>query len=440
VSKTLSLFGAPWRELWLPRDINGSGLPSAVPNGHPLTLTGARKGTTVNGVHFTGANNSNINCGAIHNGATKLWISFRFKLDQDHTTGDGDKWVWSKRSDATNKIYLRLTNADGKLRFYMETATVERFDISSAESSWTAGVWYHVLASISSANAVRLLIDNGTPVTDGDVNAYPAAGDFVIGDNDDPGSGAGFIGTIADFVVGTDDLSSNEETDLYKGSIPGDAVEFWPLDEGRGTVATDRGSGGNDGTLDTAASWSFGATKQPVLSVDGINDRGQSSTGVDISGPVTVVWVGKMKSTYGALNDNHHRWLLLRIGNADELILDYSQSSDEVRFYTIGDSSSAVVVSALRPAIDDYWILIGTLTLAGAAELLRNGVSIGTASGAGEVSAAAATAYLGSSQTPNNFDMSKCLLAGLIDGALSGQEALNLSRRLNEELNLGITI
>jgi len=104
-----------------------------------------------------------------------------------------------------------------------------------------------------------MIVENGTPILTGNVDAAPNGGDFVIGDIDDPGLGPmvilGFIGEIQNVIVGTDDLTPAEEEALYAGTAPGDETNYWYIDEGTGTDIIDYGTGGNDGTADTACSW-----------------------------------------------------------------------------------------------------------------------------------------------------------------------------------------
>ena len=106
-------FPITYRELWLPRGINGltGPLPSSRYNGHEVTFTSARKGTTADGVHFNEAITSNINCGVIHNAAAKFWVSLRFKLDQDWTTGGGDLHLFGKYLDVDNFVGIFLLSA-----------------------------------------------------------------------------------------------------------------------------------------------------------------------------------------------------------------------------------------------------------------------------------------------------------------------------------------
>lgn len=444
----IALPGAPfpvtYRELWLPPGINEHAtLPTSVEGGHGLALTGARKGTTADGVHFNGAVTSNINCGAIHNNIAKLWVSFRFKLDQDYIATLPNRYVWGKYLDATHYIIIRLDTV-GSLVFTKDEGGAI-FTLISAVRTWNAGQWYHVLVSLTDTDGgiQRLLIDNVLEDSDtqGATNT-PNGGDIVIGDFDDPGGGTGFEGVIADVVVGTDDLSQaapDEEYDLYAGIPPADAVNFWPLDEGRGlgAVAIDRGSGGNNGTLDTSCTWAFGQVEQPVLSLDGINDRADSPAGADIIGDLTVVWVGKMKSTYDATSMNK-RMFYLTIDANNLIILWYQQSVGNIRFYTVGSAVPSTVELLINPVIDEFWVVIGTRNLT-VTKLFLNGGFLGTQTGGGVIGGGPATAHLGSSG-PGDHDISKPLFAALIDGVFTNKQARAYSRYLKNVFNLPITI
>ena len=434
-------FPVTFRELWLSPSINGVGLPSSVEGGHPLTLTGAKLGSTADGVHFDGSVTSNINYGAIHNASAKLWLSFRFKLDQDFSSASGaDLRLFGKFVGGADYIRVYLDSANGALVLASIVGGVWHFLITVA-TSWNAGQWYNVIASMSDVAGMRLRIDGGVAVVNpAYVDAVPNGGDFVIGDGDDPGAGTGFKGVITYFVCGTDDLSGAEEADLYKGIPPADTVNFYPLDEGRGVTAYDRGTGGNDGTLDTSAKWKFGQVEHPVLSLDGINDHGQSSAGVDISGDLTLVWVGKMKSTYDGLAATGNWFYYFSIDVDNCLDAYFSVGTNVLRIRAEGSNVAKWVDLTAKPAIDDYWVLIFTVSLAGNVALFLNGSLVGVNTGLGAISGLAATAYIGSTATPDNWDISKPLMVGLIDGAFTAKQARAFSRWLKEIYNLPISV
>lgn len=438
--------GTKWRELWLPELINNHAtLPSAIAGGHPLTLTGARKGTTADGVYFF-RNNSVINAGAIHNASAKLWLSLRFRISTGHVAGDPHRYLFSKRIGAADYLNLWLDGGDGRLYWRLEAGGIPQFNIPAWDgggviSTWEPGRWYHVLASLgqqtiggAASDGARLIIDGGTVRTDANMSACPNGGSFLFGQLI-VGGGVGPGGTISDIFVGTDDLTATEEIDLYKGIPPADVVNEWLLDEGRGLVAIDRGSGGNNGTLDTSCTWAFGQVQQPVLSLDGINDHGQSSVGVDISGDLTVVWVGKMKSTYDGLLASHD-FIDLHIAATGDYLTLYYASADFIRFIC----GVVDVQYVYRPTIDEYGIFLGTVNgVSGVMTLFHNGILVGsntdTPSRVG-----AAIAYIGKYHAPGHYDVSKPLLIGLISGAFTEKQALTFSKLLRDLFNLPIVI
>ena len=455
---TLALPGAPfpitYRELWLPPGINeNASLPTSIEGGHGLTLTGARKGTTVDGVHFTGAVTSNINCGAIHNAAAKLYISFRFKLDQPFAPGSPTQRLWAKLIDGDNRIRIFLDTGTGKLWFGLRTAATTRFNIAAQDGgadidSWEAGRWYHVLASISDTVGIgRFIVDNGTIVLTNDVNPVQNGGDFVIGDEDDPGGGSGFEGVIADvFCEEGVDLTATQEEDLYRGIPPVTVDNEWLLDEGRGPTAYDRGADGNNGALDAAGlaavpptlGWSWGRVKQPVISFDGINDHGQSSAGVDVSGAVTIVWAGKLKAIYDGVSDDHYL-VEYFIDNTNHYQINYNLITGDMRFLCVAAGTSVFAdLTAFPIVIDDYAIFIGTVTAGGVIKLFANGILHETGIGLPAIAGGGMTAYIGAEDTPAYWDVSKPLLVGLIDGAFTDKQVLAYSRWLDRVFNLGV--
>lgn len=214
-----------------------------------------------NVLSFDGTANSYINCGAIHNAGTKLWMDFRFKLDSDFSSASSASlYLWGKYHNSENLTHIWFAQSDGKLGFYLKSGNVAKFLVYAKDSngdditSWTAGTWYHVIASISSAEGARLRVNNWTADTDADTTALPDGGNFVIGALE-AGTAGNFDGVIADFACGTDDLSTAEEASLYTGTLPGDETDWWPIDEATGTSITSYGSTATTGTAGSACSW-----------------------------------------------------------------------------------------------------------------------------------------------------------------------------------------
>ncbi len=209
--------------------------------------------------HFTGANDSNVNCGAIHNDIPKLWVSLWFELDNDWGAGagSGDIYLWGKLFDGTHRVYVDLVG-DGTIHFFFNDGGVNSFTLVSTTDRWIRGVQYHVLASLSDTAPAQRLIINGV-VEDTDIIAAsntPNGGVFVFANYGDPGGVAsGVPGKVFNVVIGTDDLTIAEELGLFNGTIPADANNIWYADEGVGVNIVDYGTDGDDGTADAAVTW-----------------------------------------------------------------------------------------------------------------------------------------------------------------------------------------
>jgi len=432
MSKTLWLpSGYSWRELWEARNIVGTKLPSSIAGGNAMTiLGGAPKSISCEGVKFTGAADSNINCGALYNSAAKLWISLRFKLASEFTAGaPGYLHIFGK-ANVLDSFFLRLSHVSGKLYLAKyDAAGAQLYGITSAELSWSANTWYHVLVSFSSVNTVRMIVNGGTAITSADTSNAPAGGDLVFGDSDDPGAGTGFKGILSDIVVGTDDLTTTEEANLYKGEIPIDAVNFYPLTTGYGTAAYDSGSGSNNGTLDAAAAWKKDSTSLPVLSLNGINSYCTTAANVvDMGGAWTMVWVGKMKSTYNATSHNG-MFMYMIIDGSSRVMMEYRQSSDAILSYIIYPGGSKISsLGTTRPVIDDYWVLVQTYN-GSVGEVYYNGIK-GTGATAGlPFGTGLASVYLGADPGAS-YNFTTFSLAGLVSGALTAPEVQKLTKTL----------
>jgi len=455
--------GKRWRELYLPELISDEAqagaptytkMPSMIAGGHKMTLTGAQKRTTCDGVHFiTGVATSNINCGGIHNADAKLVISFRFKLDQVFNSASPTDMTILGLYDGVGNDYVDiwLENSDGSLRFTHHEAAAELFTLtwappeSGTPDYWAADTWYHVIASIGQAtvggaasDGARLRIDNGAAATNVDATAISVVGNFVLGCRDDGVAVGGITGVLADVYVMIDDVTDVEETDLYDGVPPSDAVNVWLLDEGRSVTAFDRGTGGNDGTLDSSCTWKFGTTKLVVLGLDGINDRATSAAGVDISGDFSVIWIAKMKTIYGDSND--HGMFHLELDATNYSYLAFVNALGYVSWTTVVGGATVHLNTGFSPSIDDYAIIAAVNDSGGNRSIYQNGVLL--TSGAGVAFAGGgATIDIGRQAAAGTwYDVNKTLLFGLVGGALNAAEVFHLSRILNNQMHLGIGI
>lgn len=444
----LALPGAPfpvtYRELYLPPGIKGwaGPLPPSVEGGHELTFTGARHGTTADGVHgIAGVATSNINLGAIHNNENILYIKIRFKLDQPFSIASAtDQYLFGKYDGPNDYLIGWLEAADGMFHMaHAEGGVVEA--IVSTEATWDIG-WHTIVVSLHNVNGQRLIVDGGAAVTvPANTTAITLTADFCLLARDDGVSTEGILGVEVDVVMGIAALAAADETDLYNGIPPAAATEEYLLDEGRGVTAYNRGSSGAgaDGTLDTSCTWAFGQVQQPVISLDGINDHAQSSAGVDISGDITIVWVGKMKSTFDALV-GPHTFLRCIVDGNNQLDFDYESAGNNIRLRLERQGSVVSLNYGIKPSIDDYWILIGTIVDAGVFIFYVNGSAVASNSNALSMAAGGGILYIGATHIPASYDISKPLFCALIDGAFTQKQALVYSRYLKNIFNLPITI
>ena len=198
--------------LWALKD---SAFKSVDANRYTATVTGAL--WQPDGRLFDG--DDLINIGAQFNSVSTLWISIWFKFTATFDTNeDAVQFPFGKIVDGSNFFDARFDNIDGKLKF-RSTVSGTIFAIETVETSWAAGVWQHVLFSVSAANGVRMIVNKGTAVTNVDTSAILSGGDFVFGGRTDPTSNIGFEGTIHSIMVGTNDLTTAEEDYLYDQQI-----------------------------------------------------------------------------------------------------------------------------------------------------------------------------------------------------------------------------
>ncbi len=426
-------FPVTYRELWDPSLIRGTQLPPFKGDGHVMTLTGASKQTTTDGVHFTGAATSNIVVAAAagQNAKAAFHITIRFKLDATFAAGAAANVILFQKTSVAEFLRIYLKSADGKLNWDQGGG----FVLTSTTVSWTAGVWYIVTCELTDTPTQRLLVNGTAEDTDTSAAvATPNGGDMIIGSSSDGGTD-GIVGVISWVVIGvgataTVALTANEETDLAKGIPPATAkIQYMYLfDEGRlGATLTNRGDAGvAAGTLDSACTWAFGQVRQPVLSLDGINDLAVSSTGVNSKEPFTLVYVAKIKSTYSALVNN------------PKYIYFHSSSfyvlHDGVETFAYGFGADRVTLSL---TIDQYAIFHHTYSST-ANKIYFNGALADSGDG-GIVTTTLGTFALGSALGAG-FDVSKVLLCAIAETEFTAAQAKAYSRWLRDIMNLPITI
>lgn len=107
--------------------------------------------------------------------------------------------------------------------------------------------WHHIMLTIDGSNLTIVYLDGVSRYSATNVLGVPAGGSVLAGDNT-----AVFLGLLDDARFYTRNLSSTEVSDLYYGIEPSPGPANWyKLDEGSGTTATDSGSSPKNGTITT---------------------------------------------------------------------------------------------------------------------------------------------------------------------------------------------
>ena len=431
-------YGKRWRELWEARNVNSTNLPSSVASGHPLTLTGAVKKTTANGIHFAaGVATSNVKFADPYDAAADWWASFRFKLDENFSSASStDMYLIGKYVDATNYLVVYLRASDGKICFdHTEGGATE--DVVTAEVSWSAGTWYHVLVSKNNTNTKqRIRVDGGTAVEEANGTAISLIADICIGARDDGVSTEGFAGIIDDVAMGNDTLSDDEEIALYNNVAPVDVVNLFKFSEGRGTTANDRGSGADNATLDSSCEWSFDSVRRVTLSFDGIDDRAISAASAcDITGSNTVVFVCKESVSWGTDANTKMWWHFDEDGGGNSFI--YYEGTTQKITALIGGVTADFTPSN---SVDDYSIYVVVIDDVNATlSVYLNGTLKSTASSLAKRDSGKSRLYIGENGGIQKASIEPMVM-GQIEGALTTIEVREFSKWLNRQLNLGLSI
>ena len=452
----IDLSGAPfpitYRELWLPRAIKDNAILSRSRyNGHDLALTGAQKGSTVNGLEMRGAERITIvDHGDIHIADLLTVVLPTFILSgtfpDDYAANMG---LMNLNNGA---VIARLNQGTGALDFIFNNVDGGAdVTVSTTKVSWAANtLWQVSFTFVNSGTGVisiRLYINGVADATNDQVDGpiVVPAGNTVLGEDLTTFFTDKFQGMF--LVYDTAILTAARLLDAYRG-IPYDVnlKAYIPLDHpGRGLAMPDRSTGGNcSGTISGAnigaEIWDFGQCKHPVISFDGINDLGQSSAGVDVSGATTTIWAGKLKAHYdGVLEDRY--FVEHFIDNTNHYTLYLNCLTGDIRWLcTVGGASVVADLSGFGIEIGDYAILIGTVSAGGVTQIFANGILHDVGTGLAPIAAGGITTYIGAEDSPAYYDVSKPLLVALIDGAFTQEQAKVYSRWLDRIFHLGLGI
>jgi len=338
--------------------------------------------------------------------------------------------------DATNNPFLTTYQAVAA----SQTTTADTA-ITDLNTDVTIAVTYAngTVTSIFYLNGVS---DGGAATH---INPGDTAGTTTFFGAEDATPVNGFEGIIKQLAVYSDVCTPAEILLMHKGIFhSNNCLRLYKADEGRsitvynryGTAATDATYGTNAGTLE----WAWDTTRLGCLSLNGVDEYAVSAAAMDISGNSTFVWAGKMMATYSTLTGVIARPAHIRVDVNNQLTVQYNGDTNAFIFEVYASGAGTAINCVTRPSIGDYWIVVGTKDGANATFYL-NGVSVGTVADCGEYSGVLGTLALSRNVgAAQYYDVSKPTLCGLVDGALTDQEATILSQRVDQRFGLGLGI
>ncbi len=205
--------------------------------------------------------------------------------------------IVSKGKDNTIGYNVAFVNNGG----YKARLTLNDTQRIEGTTSISTNTWYFVTASIDGITAriyVNGVLENEVAQTQVPIYSTEV---FKIGNsnfnNDLPGEG-----TIDDVRVYNRVLSPGEVRQLYNWA-PG-PIGYWPLDEGAGTTAFNRGSVANNGSLINSPSWSVGMYGSAITTstANGVRVTDPADGSLDFSATDSFTYSAWVK-TSSALSD-----------------------------------------------------------------------------------------------------------------------------------------
>ncbi len=159
---------------------------------------------------------------------------------------------------------------------------------ASVTSSFTKGAWYHLVATWSDSEGMKLYVNNSSPGSSANTNTISTSSIYLGSGYWQSSTYAG--GKVSDTRILNDAVSAAEVADLYYTGLGSHQVQSdyterfsgtegpvlnWHLDEGYGTTAHDSTLKANSGTI-SEATWSDDTFSSPPqgksLQFDGSND------------------------------------------------------------------------------------------------------------------------------------------------------------------------
>jgi len=204
-------------------------------------------------------------------GTVEFWFSLPSTFD---SLSPASMIPWAKINDAAGTIdyvYAILRNADGKMRYNIQIASVN-YAANTTRNSWPAG-WYYV-AFVWGSNGMKIYVNGSEDGANAQTNPWGngADRDFILGCSNFAGFTDDFIGYIDELRVSDKIRTQDEITEAWNGGagkrfeVDANTLCLWHMDEGSGGTVFDETTNNHDGTI-TGADWVTGFVPRPIRTI-----------------------------------------------------------------------------------------------------------------------------------------------------------------------------
>ena len=181
-------------------------------------------------------------------------LSFWFKVPSFPSSQKGI-FQWANAFNDGTPFLLLNVIASGNIKFYVDG----NFRLTQSIST---GVWYNFVTTRTASNNTWTFYLNGSSVgtydDGGTITNRASASSIYLGN----GYNGYFNGLIDEFALWNVELSASDVTSIYNSGVPNDISSLSPLtwwrcgDGDTSPTLTDKGSGGNNGTMNNFSTFS----------------------------------------------------------------------------------------------------------------------------------------------------------------------------------------
>ena len=254
-------------------DSSGSGNHGTLVNGPAWTAGRLGRALSLDGVndYVTVPDSASLRPSSI---SVALWV---YLLSDPNCDGNNN-WRYFVYKDAWGKGYWLILEDDRTLSWSVGVSGSDKWVFPGVPSRIPLSQWTHIAATYDAGSGLlRLFVDGGLvgslSTSPGSITYPSPAGALRLGGTNlvSCPTGSGTANAKYDDVRGYNRALGQEEVSARAGGLGA----YWKLDDGSGTVATDRSGSGGNGTLTNGPAWT-GGRLGGALSFDGVNDYVQA--------------------------------------------------------------------------------------------------------------------------------------------------------------------